>query len=72
MTLDDNSPMPIGTYKGQPLAQVPDEHFLWIWKTYKRSPNLTELFAYIEDNLEAITANVKRKKANRNEPYVYR
>ena len=72
MALDDSSPMPIGQYKGQPLSNVPDNHLLWIWTTYKRTPNLMELLAYIEDNLEAIRANVEREKHKPNTPpYVY-
>jgi uncharacterized protein (DUF3820 family) len=62
--LDDNSLMPIGMYKGKPLKEVPDSHLLWIWKTYKRTPNLTLLLAYIQDNLDAIQLNVGREKDN--------
>ena len=70
--MDDSSPMPIGMYKGKSLGEVPDEHLLWIWKTYKRTPNLKDLFEYLEDNIEIIQANVARNKAQNSEPYVYK
>lgn len=60
---DDNTPMPWGKHRGQKMADVPDSYLLWLWTDGQHfKPNNRALFAYIEDNLDAIGANIERQK----------
>lgn len=54
--LNDNSPMPNGKYKGILMANVPDEHLLWIYENNKCRDDVRE---YIEDNLQVLKTRLK-------------
>lgn len=60
MKFTDETPMPWGKHKGDKLADVPDSYLLWILDNpaIDRQRNAA-LFAYIEENLDAIQANIK-------------
>jgi uncharacterized protein (DUF3820 family) len=58
----DDSLMPFGAYCNIRLGSVPDEYLLWVYANVDRDTKDPRLFAYIEENLDALNANVKRKK----------
>lgn len=60
--------MPFGDHKGKPLKEVPDGYLMFLWNHFgtdyksgalKPKQNLQKVMVYIENNLEAIKANVK-------------
>jgi uncharacterized protein (DUF3820 family) len=55
--MNDESIMPFGKYKGEKLANVPAKYLLWL---YDQSCNNKELYAYIEENLDALESEVKQ------------
>lgn len=59
--MTDDSIMPFGKHGGKKMSEVPDAYLLWLWDNFDdRSRRLhAELFAYIEDNLDAIKQNAK-------------
>lgn len=57
--LNDNSPMPWGKYKGEKMANVPADYLMWLHDNNKCSGAVR---AYIEDNLDVIEIEIKRKK----------
>lgn len=50
--LNDDSPMPFGKYKGQPMKQVPTEYLHWYWSRTERAN--APLNEYIKRNLAAL------------------
>ena len=64
--ITDNSPMPYGKYKGKKMGEVPDEYLLWLY-TYSSPCDNPEdrVIAYIEENLDAIKANIDREKRDK-------
>lgn len=56
--MNDNSIMPFGKYKGQPLINVPADYLLWL---YKQMSIPGDLKKYIQDNLEVL----KKEAANK-------
>lgn len=58
---NDESPMPWGKYAGKPIGEVPDEYLLFLYESNKGRV-WGEVGRYIEENIEAIKANVKRKQ----------
>lgn len=56
MTLDDNSIMPFGKYKGQTLGIIPGSYFMWLGlqKWFIKSTNEWHkgMMKYIEDNAQ--------------------
>lgn len=58
----DETPMPIGTHKGKPMSEVPDDYLRWFWnenrEQYLNDEKLSDvtksLMDYIEDNLDSI------------------
>ena len=62
MTLQDNSPMPSGKYKGKPMQEVPAEHLLYI---YERGWCNAELKEYIEDNMQVLELEVANHERDR-------
>lgn len=58
--MDDESLMPFGKHKGEMLKDVPDEYLFWL-HTAGIHPKYFELQEYIDDNLDSIKANMKRK-----------
>jgi uncharacterized protein (DUF3820 family) len=60
--MDDDSLMPWGKHKGKTMAQVPDEYLLWLYENVTVTGPVKR---YVTDNIDAIKANVKRKKTRR-------
>lgn len=60
--MDDNTPMPWGKYQGKPIGDVPDYHLLWLWENNKCYGAVKQ---YIQDNLDAIKANIKNGKVGK-------
>lgn len=66
--ITDQSVMPFGQYKGQKLAEVPDEYLLFLYEN-ERAGRLTD---YIKENLESIRKNAmaaRRKKFDKKGRY---
>lgn len=57
--LNDDSLMPWGKYKGTKMANVPADYLQWLYDNDKCSGNVK---AYIEDNLDVIELEIKRKQ----------
>jgi uncharacterized protein (DUF3820 family) len=57
--MTDESIMPFGKYKGEKLANVPDEYLLWL---YENGKCFGELKLYIKENLDVISVEIKRKE----------
>lgn len=49
--LTDQSPMPFGVHKGQPMERVPASYLLWLRDNNCRDQRVSK---YIEDNLAAL------------------
>ena len=58
--MTDESIMPFGRHKGEPMANVPDKYLKWLWHENKvafntqmgyqlMKPELREVMEYIED-----------------------
>lgn len=61
--LTDKDEMPFGKHQGEALANVPASYLIWCYETFKTMrPDLKE---YIEDNLTALQAEVKRSGRER-------
>ncbi len=62
--MTDNDKMPFGKYKGEKMANVPSTYLLWC---YEQDWCNRGLRTYIENNLDALTADAKRivKEDNR-------
>lgn len=60
VTLTDRDRMPFGKHKGKPLSLVPDEYLLWLHSELeiKCSTFARPLKNYLDENLEAIKANI--------------
>lgn len=58
--LTDRSKMPFGKHKGESLASVPDQYLLWLHGELeaKCSPFARPLREYLDENLDAIKANI--------------
>jgi len=65
--LTDESPMPVGQFKGIKLANVPAEELLWWDENAYDSVRFhqAELFDYIEDNRDSIELEIKQKQEKR-------
>lgn len=57
--LNDDSLMPWGKYKGVKMANVPAEYLRWLYDNNKCNGAVK---AYIEDNLDVIEVEIKRKQ----------
>jgi len=57
--MNDNSKMPYGKYIGQPLISVPGDYLIWLYDNKKVSG---ELKTYIEQNIDVLRTEIKRKK----------
>lgn len=69
MKMQDSDLMPFGEHKGKPMANVPDSYLQWCWAYFgpdfkkgklKDKKNLIRVMEYIQDNLAAINANLKK------------
>lgn len=56
MTLTDTDKMPFGRFKGEDMANVPDDYLKWFWeqneakyKANKLTGSFREVMEYIED-----------------------
>jgi len=59
MALYDENPMPFGKYKGEKMANVPATYLMWLYDENKCNKEVRD---YIEDNLEVLKTEIKRKK----------
>jgi uncharacterized protein (DUF3820 family) len=50
----DNSPMPLGKYKGDKLGSVPSGYLLYIYEQGINEILYPELKKYIEDNMQVL------------------
>lgn len=60
--LTDDSPMPYGKFKDTKMANVPDNYLLWLYRNTREDHFNKPVFRYIEENLNAIEANVHRTR----------
>ena len=58
MELYDDSPMPFGKYKGDKMANVPASYLMWLYDENKCNKEVRD---YIEDNLDVLKEEIKRK-----------
>jgi uncharacterized protein (DUF3820 family) len=49
--LYDDSPMPFGEHKGQPMEKVPASYFHWLWH---QGCNHVAVKEYIRNNMDAL------------------
>lgn len=54
MTLTDNDLMPLGKYKGEKMANVPNNYLRWAHEDWKRKAKNRDILDYIKDNLDSI------------------
>lgn len=59
--LTDNGLMPYGKYKGTRMEEVPASYLLWLYDNEKCS---TDVKKYIEDNIDVLNDEVKKKYNN--------
>lgn len=57
--MNDNSIMPFGKYKGEKMANVPDQYLL---RMYHNTDVYGSFKKYIEDNLDVIESSIEYKK----------
>ncbi len=53
MTLEDNSPMPFGKYKGRQMSDVPASYLHWFYNA-KEENKYTDVGRYISTSIEAL------------------
>lgn len=58
MTLNDDSPMPWGTHKGETMENVPCDYLLWLFENGKCTGNVK---VYIEDNMDVLKHQQKQQ-----------
>lgn len=58
MVLTDEDIMPYGKHQGERMANVPPDYLIWLYENNKCGRDVRQ---YIEDNLEVIREEVKRK-----------
>jgi uncharacterized protein (DUF3820 family) len=56
--------MPFGKYKGDKMANVPAGYLVWLYNENKCNKEVRD---YIEDNLDVLKEEVKRKNTGRYE-----
>jgi uncharacterized protein (DUF3820 family) len=59
MELHDNSPMPVGKYRGKAMETIPAQYLMWL---YDEKIGRKEVRDYIEDNLDVLREEIKREK----------
>jgi len=59
MKITDSTPMPWGKYKGTAMEDVPADYLIWCYDNDKCSPDVR---AYIEDNMDVLNHEIKRKQ----------
>lgn len=50
LILEDDSPMPFGKYKGQPMSEVPAHYLHWLWTNGKEHDPTCPVAEYIRKN----------------------
>ena len=60
--MDDNSLMPFGEHEGKKLANVPAHYLIWLFDNDRAG----RVKRYIENNLDALREEVKRKEKAKN------
>lgn len=56
--LTDQSPMPFGKYRGEPLEKVPARYLLWLWEEGKwNEPG--GIHDYIKESFSALESEAK-------------
>lgn len=58
--LEDTSPMPWGKHAGEEMQKVPADYLLWLYEENKCDARVR---AYIEDNMDVLKVELKRKKS---------
>lgn len=60
----DTDLMPFGKHKGEMIGNVPDEYLLWLHSELSKrcSPFAKPLKEYLDENIEAIKANINASK----------
>lgn len=59
--LTDNALMPYGKHKGTRMEEVPASYLLWLYDNDKCSNDVKK---YIEDNMDVLNDEVKKKYNN--------
>lgn len=55
MKLEDDSPMPFGKYRGEPMSDVPASYFHWLWAEKGMKSDVQSPVAdYIRRNLVSL------------------
>jgi len=68
MALTDESIMTFGKkFAGEKMANVPASYLAWILRAWVKTPQNSELFKYIYENLDAIKLELEKEKKNKNE-----
>ena len=57
--LTDNDQMPFGKWQGTKMANVPASYLLWAKTAFDKGPKTAAILEYIEENLDALKAEVK-------------
>lgn len=52
--LEDNSPMPFGKYKGQPISDVPASYLHYLWCNGMRADKVSNVADYIRRNIDVL------------------
>jgi hypothetical protein len=52
--LEDDSPMPFGRYKSQPMSEVPASYFWYLWENGMREDQNSPVADYIRRNVKAL------------------
>lgn len=65
--LTDDSPMPIGKYKGTRMEEVPAYHLIYMYDSEFSMPE--NLKAYIKDNYQALKLEMHRTYTNNKKVY---
>lgn len=52
--LTDQSPMPFGKHKGDPMEDVPASYFHYLWTNGMESDHKSPVANYIRENLSAL------------------
>lgn len=62
-TLNKDSLMPVGKYRGKKMSDVPEEYYVWVYNQYRKDElkfrlgKMGPVIAYVIRNLDAIQAH---------------
>lgn len=57
----DQSPMPFGQYKGQPLVAVPASHLIWLYDNERAG----RIKSYIKENMDVLQKQAAKERRKR-------